>query len=116
MRCRVALLSVALGGSVCSAAHAASVPLAQTGRALRSRTSQLVGRSPERVFRLHSGRVEGSEEPSVSVRATTLADGESTPRSPHWIVYLPDGGFTRTPARLSRAYRADTVRVVGLMR
>ena len=115
MRCRVALLTVVLGGSVCSAAHAASVPLAQSGRALRSHTSQLVGRSPERVFRLHSGRVEGSEEPSVSSRAIALAEGESTPRSPRWIVYLPDGGFTRTPARLSRAYRVDTSRAVFLV-
>ena len=89
MRVWVMVLGLAVGGSCC-AAQAASVPLAQSGRAL-------------------------SEEPSVSSRATALADDTSTARRPHWILYLPDGGFTRTPARLSRAYRVDSSRAVLLL-
>ena len=66
------------------------MPLAQSGRAL-------------------------SDEPSVSSRATVLADGESTTRNPHWVVYLPDFGLTRQPARIAHAYRVDTTRAVLLV-
>ena len=86
MRICAVVLGLAVGG-FCCAAQAASLPLAQSGRAL-------------------------SEEPSVSSRATALADGESTTRNPHWIVYLPDFGLTRQPARIAHAYRVDSTRAV----
>ena len=95
--------AVVLGLTVsefCCAAQAASLPLAQSGRAL-------------------------SEEPSVSARATALEkwnrflffSGEPAGKMRtgsifQRIVYLPDGGFTSAPARLSRAYRVDTTRAV----
>ena len=89
MRVWAVVLGLALGGCCC-AAEAASMPLAQSGRAL-------------------------SEEPSVSSRATTLADHDSTARTPHWIIYLPDFGLTRQPARIAHAYRVDTTRTVLLV-
>ena len=89
MRICAVMLGLAVGG-FCCVAEAASIPLAQSGRAL-------------------------SEEPSVSSRATALADGESTPRSPLWILYLPDFGLTRQPARIAHAYRVDTAHTVFLV-
>ena len=89
MRVLAVVLGLALGG-FCCVTEAASIPLAQSGRAL-------------------------SEEPSVSSRATALADGESTTRSPHWILYLPDVGLTRQPARIAHAYRVDSTRAVFLV-
>ena len=89
MRISAVVLGLALGG-FCCAAEAASMPLAQSGRAL-------------------------SEEPSVSSRATAIADGESTPRNPNWIVYLPDVGWGRQPARIVHPYRVDTTRTVLLV-
>lgn len=83
------LLWLALGG-VCGVAHAAVVPLAESGRAL-------------------------SEEPSVRARTTALSEPIAASREPQWILYLPEGGFTRTPARLSRAYRVDPSRVLLLV-
>ena len=89
MRVWVAMLGLAVGG-FCCVAEAASMPLAQSGRAL-------------------------SEEPSVSSRATALADHDATGRNPHWIVYLPDVGLTRQPARIAHAYRVDVSRAVFLV-
>ena len=89
MRVWAVMLGLALAGSCC-AAEAASMPLAQSGRAL-------------------------SEEPSVSSRATALSDRDSIARNPHWIVYLPDFGLTRQPARIAHAYRVDTARAVFLV-
>ena len=89
MRVWAVVLGLAVGG-FCCVAEAASMSLAESGRAL-------------------------SEEPSVSSRATALTAHDATARNSHWIVYLPDFGLTRQPARLAHAYRVDTTRAVFLV-
>ena len=77
------LISTAFSGGV---AYAASMPLALSGRAL-------------------------SEAPSMTERAQPLAE-QSVSCGPRWIIYLPDGGFSHQPARISHAYRVDMSRAV----
>ena len=84
MRTKRSLIAIMAGPLLlsCGAAQAASTPLAQTGSAL-------------------------SSEPSILERVQPLAE-RSAVCGPRWIVYLPDGGFSRAPARVSRAYAVST--------